>query len=101
VADQARAGEERIIGEVRRDEARGDRGAQRGCARTGGQGSTEGRSAAAPVQGGAGQQARRGAARLRPYRGAARGKRREGDEAWFMKGVVNVPSANTTRGRDS
>jgi hypothetical protein len=56
---------------------------------------TEGRSAAAPVQGGAGQQARRGAARLRPYRGgraagtegrstaapvqgAARGKRREG-----------------------
>jgi hypothetical protein len=61
--------------------AAGHGGAQRGCARTGGQGS----------------RARRGAARLRPYRGAVG----RGNEAWFTKGVVNVPSANTTRGRDS
>ena len=77
-----------------RQEARGERGqgsraaghggAQRGCARTGGQGS----------------RARRDAASLRPYRGRqeARGER---GEAWFTKGVVNVPSANTTRERNS
>ena len=76
---------------------------------------TEGRSVAAPVQGGraaghggaqrgcartGGGRACRGAARLRPYRGRqeARGER---GEAWFTKGVVNVPSANTTRERNS
>lgn len=63
---------------------------------------TEGRSAAAPVQGG---RACRGAARVRPHRAARlrpyRGAVGRGNEAWFTKGVVNVPSANTTRERNS
>ena len=73
-----------VAAPVQGGRAAGHGGAQRGCVRTGG----------------AGQQARRGAARLRPYRGRqeARGER---GEAWFTKGVVNVPSANTTRERNS
>jgi hypothetical protein len=108
-----------VAAPVQGGRAAGHGGAQRGCARTGGQGSRARRGAARlrPYRGGraaghggaqrgcartggAGQQARRGAARLRPYRGRqeARGER---GEAWFTKGVVNVPSANTTRERNS
>ena len=57
---------------------------------------TEGRSTAAPVQEG-------GEAAVGAQRGCActGGRRGEGMRLWFMKGVVNVPSANTTRERDS
>jgi hypothetical protein len=64
----------RIISEACGEETRGDGGAQRGCARTGGAGQqgTEGRSAAAPVQGGraAGTEGRSAAAPVQGGRAA-------------------------------